>query len=154
MQVDVVALAGIIFGNILFALIILVWWSMRKRRIELQAEVQTKLIERFGSTPELIDFLKSESGREFVTGVQKGAIVVTHERVLAGIRRSIVLTFLGLGFAAMWVVFDDFFAIPAILFLSIGLGFLVATIVSAKLSRAYAVTDSTTVRYDAAAGQQ
>ena len=150
---EVIALAGIIFGNILFGVIVLAWWSMRKRRLELQAEVQTKLIERFGSTPELIEFLKSESGREFVTGVQKGAIVVTQERVLAGIRRAIILTFLGLGFVAMWVVFDEFFAVPAILFLSLGLGFLVATVVSAKLSRSYNVSDSTTVRYDPA-GQQ
>ena len=153
MPPEVIGLAAVIFGNILFGVIALAWWSMRKRRIELQAEVQTKLIERFGSTPELIEFLKSESGRDFVNGVQKGAIVVTQERVLAGIRRAIVLTFLGLGFVAMWIVFDQFFAIPAILFLSLGLGFLAATIVSAKLSRSYNVSDTTTVRYDPA-GQQ
>lgn len=141
-----IAITGIIFGNLVFAILILAWWNMRKRRMELQAEVQTKLIERFGSTPELIEFLKSEAGRDFVNGVQRGSIVVTQERVLSGIRRAIILTFIGLGFVGMWLVYDEFFAFPAILFLSLGIGFLVATVVSMKLSRRY--SDATTVRYE------
>ncbi|MGZ7032776.1 MAG: hypothetical protein ACXVIJ_12490, partial [Thermoanaerobaculia bacterium] len=34
----------------------------RQRRAELQAEVQTKLIDRFSSAPELVDFLRSPTG--------------------------------------------------------------------------------------------
>ena len=148
---EAIAIVGIIFGNIVFAILVVAWWSMRKRRLELQAEVQTKLIERFGSSAELVEFLKSETGKSFIDGVQKGSIVITHERVLAGIRRSIILTFIGLGFVGMWGVYDEFFAFPAILFLSLGIGFLVATLVSMKLSRSY--SDSTTVRYDPAGNQ-
>ena len=82
---EAIAIVGIIFGNIVFGILVVAWWSMRKRRLELQAEVQTKLIERFGSSAELVEFLKSETGKSFVEGVQKGSIVITHERVLAGI---------------------------------------------------------------------
>lgn len=134
---EVALVVAIVFSNMVLGVAVLAWFQTRKRRMELQAEVQTKLIERFGSSAELVEFLRSDTGRDFVNGVQKGTIVVTHERVLAGIRRAIMLTFIGLGFLVMWGIFDAFFSVPAIFFLSLGIGHIVATLVSLKLSRAY-----------------
>lgn len=154
---EVALVVAIVFSNMVLGVSVLAWFQTRKRRMELQAEVQTKLIERFGSSAELVEFLKSDTGRDFVNGVQKGTIVVTHERVLAGIRRAIMLTFIGLGFLVMWGIFDtEFFAVPAIFFLSLGIGHIVATLVSLKLSRGYttvAESTATPLQYDSS-GQQ
>lgn len=127
---------GIVFGNLVFLSLIIAWWRMRQRRFELQAELQAKLIDKFGSTPELITFLQSSAGRSFVHGVQTGASAVTQERVLAGIRKSIVMSFLGLGLLAIWLVTGaGWVSWFGLLFLFLGVGFLVAAFVSMKLSR-------------------
>jgi hypothetical protein len=130
-----VVVIGIIFGNLVFIFLIVAWWRMRQRRFELQAELQSKLIDKFGSTPELITFLQSSAGRQFVHGVQTGASAVTQERVLAGIRKAIVMSFLGLGLLSIWLVTGaGWVSWFGLLFLFLGVGFLVAAFVSMRLS--------------------
>ena len=135
-----IAIVGIVFGNLVFLAIVIAWWRTRQRKLELQAEVQSKLIERFGSTPELVNFLQSDAGRDFVNGVQVGSAGNTRDRardrILAGVRRSVLLSFLGLGFLFLWFVFEeDGFSVPAVILLSLGLGHLVATFISLSISR-------------------
>jgi small-conductance mechanosensitive channel len=133
---ELIAIVAIVFSNILFGVLILAWFKIKHRRLELQAEVQTKLIDRFGSSTELVDFLKSSTGREFVHGVQKGALGVAHERVVAGIRKAIILSFLGIGLLAVWgITGAQWISWFGILFLALGLGFLTAAVVSMRMSR-------------------
>ena len=137
---ELIAIVAIIFGNLVFLSIVLAWWRTRQRKLELQAEVQSKLIERFGSTPELVQFLQSEAGRDFVNGVQVGSVGNTKDRtrdsILTGVRRSVLLSFLGLGFVFLWVIFDqEAFSVPAVVLLALGIGHLVATFISLSMSR-------------------
>jgi len=106
----------------------------RQRRVELQTEMQAKLIERFGSAPDLVTFLQSPAGREFVAGVQVAPVNQTRERILRGLTASIVLTALGAGFLLLTFVVDDGFVVPGTIVISLGLGYFVATIVSWRLS--------------------
>lgn len=131
-----IAMVAVIFSNLVFMILILAWWRMRQRRIELQADLQGKLIDKFGSSPELISFLQSSAGRQFVHGVQTGATVITQERVLAGIRKSIILSFLGLGLLVIWgITGADWVSWFGLIFLSLGIGYVVAAFVSRRLSR-------------------
>lgn len=132
-----IAVVAIIFSNITFIIMVAAWWQIRQRRIVLQAEVQTKLIERFGSSSELVEFLKSNTGREFVHGVQKGTLGVAHEKVVGGVRKAIVLTFIGGGLMTIWGISgEEWVSWFGVLFLAVGLGFLTAALVSMRLSRA------------------
>ena len=135
-----IAISAIVFSNLVFLAIVVAWWRTRQRKLELQAEVQSKLIERFGSTPELVNFLQSDAGRDFVNGVQVGSAGNTkdraRERILAGVRRSVLLTSLGVGFLFLWFIFDqEAFSVPAVVLLALGLGHLVATFISLSMSR-------------------
>ncbi|MGZ8866703.1 MAG: hypothetical protein ACXW2P_00060 [Thermoanaerobaculia bacterium] len=133
---ELIPITAIVFSNIVFGVLILAWWRMKQRRLELQAEVQTKLIDRFGSSAELVEFLKSSTGREFVHGVQKGAAGAAHERAVGGIRKAIILSFVGIGLLAIWGISGaEWISWFGMLFLTIGLGFLTAAIVSMRLSR-------------------
>jgi hypothetical protein len=120
------------------ATVVLVVWFVaraRQRRAEVQAEVQVKLIDRFGTAPELIEFLQSPSGRAFISGVQSAPAVLARERVAGALTRSIVLTALGLAF--MFLMFfqrEDGWAVPASILLFLGLGYFIATIVSYRLT--------------------
>lgn len=134
--------SGMVFIPIISVLcstvmVVMVVWLVtrsRQRRAEVQIEMQSKLIDRFGSAPELIQFLQSPAGQQFVTGVQSAPALLTRERVLTGFTRAIVLTTLGAAFLFLTFWYERDFAVPAALLLSLGLGYLLATVVSYKLS--------------------
>jgi hypothetical protein len=128
-----------------FAVMIIVVLSVaqtRQRRAELQAQVQAKLIDRFSSAPELIDFLKSETGQQFVSGVKATQAAAVSRRMLGGIRASVFLAILGLGFLVLWPLANEQgFMFPGVILLALGAGFFVSTMVSVKLSRQWRLTD-------------
>lgn len=106
----------------------------RQRRLEAQVEMQTKLIDRFGSAPELVSFLHSPAGRQFVTGVQSAPEVLTRERILSGFTRAVVLSMLGLAFLFLTFLYDEDWAVPASIVFALGIGYFLATLISYKLS--------------------
>lgn len=106
----------------------------RQRRVEAQVQMQAKLIDRFGSASELISFLQSPAGRQFITGVQSAPEVLTRERIMTGFTRAIVLTMLGLAFLFLTFLYDDDWAVPASIVFALGVGYFLATYISYKLS--------------------
>ena len=129
-----IPIVGILASFSAAVLIVFFVTQARRRRVELQAEMQTKLIERFGSAPEMIEFLQSPAGREFVAGVQTAPINQLRERILGGFTRSIVLTALGVAFMFLTFYDSNDFVVPGAIVLSLGIGYFIATIVSWKLS--------------------
>ena len=139
----VVIIASMILSFGTFLAVVIILARGQQRRQELQAEVQTKLIEKFGTAPELVDFLHSQAGREFVTGVQTTSRIVAGDKVISGIRRSIVLAFAGMAFLALWGVTGVIgIAFPGFILLALGLGYFVASMVSMKLSQQFGVPPS------------
>lgn len=130
-----IAIIGVISSSAMVVLIVYIVSHSRQRRAEVQAEVQTRLIDRFGSAPELIEFLQSPAGRQFVTGVQSAPAALARDRILSGFTRSIVLSMLGAAFLALTIFYEDGFAVPAAILLSLGVGYLIATLVSYRLSK-------------------
>lgn len=122
-----------------FAGVVAIVWIVtrgRQRRVEIQAELQTRLIDKFGSTNELVEFLQSPAGKSFVNGVQSTNKGVVRDRILAGYSRAIILSFLGAAFVVMWIITGSTgLAWPGVLLLALGLGYLVATMTTARMSR-------------------
>jgi hypothetical protein len=112
-------------------------------RARFQAEVQARLIDKFGSGPEFVTFLQSPSGREFMGNIESAPRVYSRERILSGVRKSIVVSFLGAAFIIL--AFTPSGAremiVPGILLLFLGLGFLVSAAMSAKLSKQWGLFD-------------
>lgn len=106
-------------------------------RARYQAEVQARLIEKFGTGPEFVTFLQSQQGREFMGNIEAAPKFYARDRILGGLRKAIIVGFLGVAFilipllhAGNWEMM-----IPGILLLCLGLGFFVSAVVSAKLSK-------------------
>jgi hypothetical protein len=124
----------------------------RQRKAELQAETQAKLIDKFGSSPELASFLGTEEGRRFLTGVEAAPVIMAQEKVLAGIRKAVVLSFIGGAFLALCIPYstrNEGFLIAGGLLFALGAGYFVAAMISMRLSRAWssaAESDSTSPR--------
>ena len=129
-----------------FAMVVWIVWlgtNSKNRRAQVQAEVQSKLIDRFGTAKEFIDFLQSPAGRQFVTGVEVTSTLYARDRIVSGFGKGIVLSLLGLGFLAIWL-FDDNrgFLYPGFILLGLGAGFFLSTLLSLKLSRSYGLIDA------------
>ena len=124
-----------------FAMIVWIVWlgtNSKNRRAQAQAEVQTKLIERFGSAKEFIDFLQSPAGRQFVTGVEVSSTLHAKDRVIGGISKGVILSLLGVGFLAIWLADENRgFIYPGFILLGLGVGFFLSALISWKLSKSY-----------------
>ncbi|MCU1227291.1 MAG: hypothetical protein JWO97_175 [Acidobacteria bacterium] len=129
------------------AIIITAITRSKQRRTELQTQVQSKLIDRFGSAPELIDFLQSDAGHQFVEGFHNAPRYAAREKILSGLRRGIITTLLGVALLAIFAadIRDNWgFIYPGCLVLALGLGFFLSTFVSMKLSRSWGLIDDRT----------
>lgn len=133
-MLEMIPIVGIISSSAMVVLVVYFVTRARQRRVEAQVEMQSRLIDRFGTAPELVQFLHSPAGREFVTGVQGAPAALTRERLMGGFSRAIVLTALGAAFLFLTFYTDDGFAVPAAILFFLGVGYLVATFVSYKLS--------------------
>ena len=131
---EFIPIIGMLSSSAMVVLIVYFVSRARQRKAEFQAQVQTRLIDRFGSAPELIEFLQSPAGREFVSGVQSAPVNYARERILSGFSRAIVLSMLGLAFLTLTFFYEHDFAVPAAILFSLGIGYLIATFVSYRLS--------------------
>lgn len=131
---EFIPIIGMLTSTAMVVLIVYFVSRGRQRRAEVQAEVQSRLIDRFGTAPELIQFLQSPAGREFVSGVQSAPANYARERIMSGFSRSIILSMLGAAFLALTFFYEEDFAVPAAILFSLGIGYFLATMVSYKLS--------------------
>lgn len=118
----------------------IVWLVTRskQRGAQYRAEVQMKLIEKFGSASEFVQFLQSPAGQQFLQEPRR----YTRERILRGLGTGIVLSFIGLGFVLMaFVEHDSGFFIAAFILLGLGIGFFIAFFISMKLTKQWETSD-------------
>ncbi len=127
--IPIVAIAGSFI-----MVVVIVWLGTRNRErvARYRADVQMKMIERFGSAAEFTQFLESPAGRNFLQAPQRSA----RDRVIGGIRTGIILLFIGCGFmAGYWAEGDPGFFIPGFILVGLGVGFLISAAVSWKLTK-------------------
>ena len=142
----VFVLIPIVISVAFFLMIAFIVWAKshaKTQEARYNAEVQTKLIDRFGSGPEMIDFLKSPEGQQFATGISKLPRLAARDRVVSGFTRAIFLTFLGLAFLGLELTDMDNpgFLITGAILTALGLANLVSAIVSLKLSKRMGLVD-------------
>ncbi len=146
-------LIPIIISVTFFAMVAFIVWAganAKHRRAALQADVQTRLIDKFSNAPEFVDFLNSDTGKQFLTGVEKMPQLMARDRIVGGISRGLILLLLGLAFIGIWIA-DDWnrgFMYPGFILAGLGIGFFISTLVSLKLSQKFGLigNDSPTPR--------
>ena len=142
---DEVVFMPVVISLAFFGMIVWIVWlstNSKNRRAQAQTEVQTKLIERFGTSKEFIEFLQSPAGQRFVSGVEVSTAIYARDRIIRGFGTGIVISLLGLGFLAIWL-FDHNggFIYPGFILLGLGLGFFASALVSLKLSQRYGLVE-------------
>ena len=127
--ITIVAIVGSFSVMIAIASIVA---TTKQRLVQHRTEVQLKLIERFGTANEFVQFIQSDEGRHFLGDPPRAV----RERAAGGVRSGIVMGFLGAGFAFIGLTQRDAdWLIPAFMLMGLGLGFFVSAMVSMRLSR-------------------
>lgn len=132
---EMIPLVAIVANVIMVVMIVYFVTRSRQRRAELQVEMQSRLIDRFSSPTELVQFLHSEAGQKFMTGVDASSKQATRNRLMSGFNRAIILLSLAAAFLFIGIFTDETEAfVPTAILAALGFGFLIATFVSYKLS--------------------
>ena len=119
--------------------------SMRQRaNTRNRIEVYNRLIDKFGSAPELIEFLQSDAGLKFIEehAVEPAQPLV---KILGSIRLGVSLALIGGGMLIVGNIWDmtlgqDVWIVLALggtVALTAGAGFIIAAAISYKLCRAW-----------------
>jgi hypothetical protein len=120
---------------------------VRWRRLRLTTDFQGKLLERIGSAREFGEFLNTEGGGRFldVMSAEKGGSA--HTRILRAVQTGIVMTILGaalfifVGSVSLPEFVPENLAFVATVSTAIGLGLLISSFVSYRLSRKMGLID-------------
>lgn len=142
--IELIPIISIILSFAAAITIVVVIAKARTRRLEMQIDLQSKLIEKFGSSAELVAFLQSDAGKAFVTGVQRGPARMTRERAFGSMRVGIFFTAIGVAFLALWGIDrNDGLAWPGVFMFVLG---------AAYFASAYSMKRASDVLADRAEG--
>ncbi len=120
-----------------------VWVILEWRKMRNKSKLQGKIVDKFSTAQEFNDFLQSKEGSRFLNFLKFNGRA-PRERILSSLAKGIVLFFLGIAIIVVGSLFADemrYFIAFGIVLIAIGLGFLVSTIISYKLSKKWGIID-------------
>jgi len=118
----------------------------RARTSRIRADVQTKLLDRFGNSQELLAYLQTEAGKQFLESSTPDPAPNPFSRILISLQAGMILLMLGLSLLLLMTTQTDPDNRQALLFLgtpaaAIGLGFIGAGTLSYLLSKNWGLFD-------------
>lgn len=127
--------------------LIFIWSILHWRKMTYKSRLQNKLLDKFGTGPELNEFLQSSGGNRFMSFLTSGG-QGAKENLISGVSKGIITTILGVAL----LVAGPFMATDTeginmvhgigIAVILLGIGFLIATFVSYILSKKWGLMDS------------
>lgn len=147
-----VILGGLAVGFILILFASVIIWLVRAfiqhrrwlKASTVQAEFHTKLLDRMGSNDELLAYVQSPAGRRFLEAApvraesESPGFSAPVGSILWSMMAGVILTVVGVGFRyAGGLVKDDAhdaFIVVGVLILSLGIGFIIASLMAFVLS--------------------
>lgn len=137
--IELIPILGMLLTFAAVITIIVVVSRARLRRAEMQAEIQSKLIEKFGSSNELVTFMQSQAGRDFVAGVQSAPVRQTRDRAAGAVRIGIIFTAIGAAFLLLWgIMQNEGLAWPGVFMFALGIAYFASAYSMIRFSRAEA----------------
>jgi hypothetical protein len=129
-----VPLVSVVAGSLLFMWAIWLGVKARMRRIELMTELQNKVLDKFGTSSEFVEFARTPEGRNWMTASSEGKSRQA-DKVLSSLRWGLILACFGGAFLILAAIQERDLVYPGFLIGSIGVGFLAHSLLAAKLAR-------------------
>lgn len=113
------------------AIVGIVWLRARvnQARLARQAETQQQLLAKFQSGSELVEFIETEEGKQFLRQFESDP----NRMILVVLSAGVVSTVLGFGLLVL-MIWEDGFLFPGVGTTALGAGLIAAAIISKKLS--------------------
>jgi cbb3-type cytochrome oxidase subunit 3 len=133
----------------LFALAGWFFWLDAKRRqsrIQAQADLQNRLLEKFASPQDVAQFLQTEGGSRFLQGLTTNGRHAGR-RIMMAMQIGVVLTLLGVAAIGLDMAYsprEHPGAILGTLIVALGAGFLISAALSYKLSKSWGLLPTAT----------
>jgi hypothetical protein len=113
-----------------------------KSNLKTRADLYNRLMDKFGSASEFVDYLQSETGRQFFEELPVNNPSPI-QKILKSIQIGIILTLLGIGLLVLGNIFGEslggdlyiVLTVSGTIALMIGVGFLISTGISYYLSK-------------------
>jgi hypothetical protein len=141
------AMFGILFVALALSWLLRTWIEQRRwnKLSKTQAEVHNKILDRFGTSAELMEYIKTPAGTKFLESApiplraERPAQSAPYSRVILSIQAGVIVAAAALGMLLVSLRYSDdsgegLFALGAIA-LCIGLGFIASAFVTIFLSR-------------------
>jgi hypothetical protein len=126
-----------IFGAWLFWSI-LEWLKMRQK-----SQLQNKILEKFTTVQEFNDFIQSKEGNTFLKFLSYNG-PTPRQKILSSLSKGVIITFVGISLILVGQIFSQemkYFLAFGIVFIALGVGFLVSTFISYTLSKKWGIID-------------
>jgi len=112
-----------------------------KSILRTRAELYNRLLDKFSSGNEFAEYLETETGRRFVEEITVQSAAPTN-KILGSIQKGVIMTLIGFGMLVLANVFfgGDLFNVVAAagtIALMLGVGFLISTAITYRLSKSW-----------------
>jgi hypothetical protein len=132
-----------LFSLIAWIFFVLVDGKRRRDQLKVTSEFNAKILEKMGSTAEFGAFLETDGGKRFMNSLTiEGPSAKT--RMLGATQTGIVCTSIGVAMLILGGIFDylrDGLWVMGGIITACGIGFIVSTLVSYRLSKALGLLD-------------
>lgn len=141
--VTMLVIMPVTFGMMAWMFKALLDFLGQRRMSKMMFELQTKVIEKFGTAPEALQYLESEAGRRLLETASSGP-TQPRMRVLGSIQTGVILGAAAVGFLLVRGVMPDTaqgFTIVGVLGACVGAGFLLSGGLAYWLTKSWGLID-------------
>jgi hypothetical protein len=140
---EAIVVVPVVFGTISWIAWLIFSTIRHYKSAKVQGEIQTRLLERFASSQDLLAYVESEGGRQFVRSLTTEQ-TTPYGRILSAVQAGIIMVFFGVALLVLRARVGDAaegFLIFGTVILTLGLGFGVAAAASYFLSKSFGLLD-------------
>ena len=138
MNEDIV-IVPVIFGAFSFMFWTIFSTIRRFKIARLQADVQARLVEKFGTTQDLLAYVQTDAGKQFLEALSVER-TSPYWRIIGAVQAGIVMFLFGLALLFLRGRVsgaDEGFLVFGTIFVTLGVGFAISSAVSYSLSKSF-----------------
>jgi hypothetical protein len=120
-----------------------VWIILEWRKLKAKSVLQSKMVDKFPTAQEFNDFLQSKGGNKFLSFLKFNGLA-PREKILSSLSKGIILSMFGISLIILGQVFTEeikYFLAFGIVIVALGVGFLISTFISYKLSKKWGIIE-------------
>ena len=120
-----------------------VWAILDWRKTRHKSQLQNKIVDKFQSVQEFNDFLQSQEGNKFLNFIKFNGLA-PKEKLLSSLSKGVILVTLGIALILVGQIFQEemkYFIAFGIVFIALGVGFIVSMLISYTLSKKWGIID-------------